>query len=181
MKLIAVIASVCLAVPATLCAQDAANGPRAGAWGGEVGFDVDNAGLGGAVLRFRNDRSAWVLGLDGSVSREKRDSFFEDEVTGGSAMGRLGFRSFRSPGATVRTILGAGIIASTLHLGGIQRSWQAGVYGEFGVSRFFAPNFSVGLLSDLQLTHGERRGGTATMTETRLGFDALRMTATVIF
>lgn len=167
-----------LAASSTLGAQATPEGPRAGAWGTEVSFD-GASGLGAAILRFRNDRTAWLLGFGALV--DYRDPPLTPRTTT-SVSGRLGMRSFRVPGSVVRPTIGAGVSAAFLRTsGGDQKNWQAGAYGELGISRFFGQSFAAGMTSDIHARYMETTspsGGTSTI---RVDIDAVRLIATIVF
>jgi hypothetical protein len=186
MQRITALGMVLLAVPLHLNAQETPPGPRAGAWGAEVSFDGDNA-LGGALLRFRNDRFAWTVGLEGSYLKrgvgaidETGTPFIIDQahVEVGA---RLGFRSFGSPASAIRPTMGGGILGTIAQSSGQQNLWEAGVYGELGVSRFFGPSFGLGALADLQVRRTARSIRDSDSTDWFVGFDAVRVAATVVF
>ena len=165
-----------LAVSPTLEAQSTPYGLRGGAWGAEVSFDASNPDLNAAILRFRNDRSAWLLGFGTAV--EYRDPPAEPRTTT-SVGARAGLRSFRSPGSVVRPTIGAGVFGALNRAsGGAHHVWAAGAYGELGVSRFFGESFALGMSSDVHLRHFAQRGGHSF---TRFTFDAVRLVATVVF
>jgi hypothetical protein len=186
MQRIAALGILLVAIPLHLEAQEAAPGPRAGAWGAELSFDGDNA-LGAALLRFRNDRSAWTLGLQGDYRKRGDDAFSETGVplilerTDVQVDARLGFRSFGSPGSAIRPTFGGGVLGAIAQASGQQKLWEVGLYGELGISRFFGPNFSLGVLSDLQVRRAARSIGDSDSTDWRVGFDAVRVAATVVF
>jgi hypothetical protein len=187
MKMTTLVGMLLVATSTGLGAQAAASGPRAGAWAGEVNFDGGTPDIGGAILRFRNDRSAWLFGLAAAVERnepdnEPGDPFPDEDQTLIGINGRFGLRSYRSPGSSVRPIVGGGITARTNQITGIQRYWDAGVYGEFGIARFFGENFSISAGSDISLRRAQSRNiiGDRSV-ETRLGLDGVRLSATVIF
>ncbi len=165
-------------------AQTGGQGPRAGAWGAEISMSA-STDLGAALLRFRDDRSAWLFGLDATVDHQDfgddEDLFPNENRTSISIGGRAGLRLIRSPGSAVRPIVGAGVLARTTQVSHVQRSWDAGVYGEIGLSRFFAESFSVGMTSDLQLRYSQSRSITTRSTGVRLSLDAVRVGATIVF
>ena len=162
-----------LAISSTLNAQAPASGPRAGAWGAEASFGGD---AGGALLRFRNDRSAWLLGLNAQVAHEKEQDRALVVVDA-----RLGVRSLRSPGSSTRPIVGGGIVGGHSQSTGSQRFWDAGLYGELGIARFFGTSVSLSAISELELRRAEYRFGSQRSTQTRINFDAVRVAAAVYF
>jgi hypothetical protein len=177
MKMSRAVIVLLLATSPNLGAQVTPEGPRAGAWGAEVGFDASSPDLAAAVLRFRNDRSAWLLGFGTRV--EYRDPPAAPR-TMTSMNARLGLRSFRSPGSAVRPTVGAGLVGSVVRAsGGVPYAWSAGVYGELGVSRFFGENFAVGMSSDVHLRHSDQQGQSDSVL--RFTFDVVRLVATVVF
>ena len=187
MKTIGAACVLLLVTSPSIAAQSAPGGPRAGAWGAQASIGAAGPDLGGAILRFRNDRAAWLFGLDGSFSQREAvfhtafgDSFTRDirTVTAGA---RVGYRAFRSPGSATRPIIGGGILGSILQVTDAQHGWGAGVYGELGISRFFGPSFSVGTTAELQARRLEVRIGERRSPETRIGFNAVRLAAMVIF
>ena len=173
MKMTTAISALLLGLSSDLNAQATVSGPRAGAWGAEVSF---GGATGGALLRFRNDRSAWLLGLAGQVAHEGRD-----DATLAVVGARLGIRSLRSPGSATRPIVGGGIVGSISQFGSNQKSWDAGLYGEFGIARFFGESFSVGATSELQARRTERRFLSQRSIETGIVFDVVRVVAAVYF
>lgn len=178
MKMFMAVGALMLAASSNLGAQATPEGTRAGAWGAEVSFD-GSSDLGAAVLRFRNDRSAWLLGLRALV--DYRDPPAEPRTTT-SVSGRVGLRSFRAPGSAVRPTIGAGLSAALLRAsGGAQRVWQAGAYGELGISRFFGQSFAVGMSSDIHARYLETTSFSGESSTIRVDFDAVRLTATIIF
>ena len=185
MRISTAVGALLFGASSVLGAQAASTGPRAGAWGAEVTFNSSAGELGGGILRFRSDQSAWILGLDASVDRTRQDNdegFFPDETrTTVGVTARLGTRSLRAPGSVIRPIVGGGIVGRMAQLSGLQRSWEAGIYGEFGVSRFFGESFSLGMTSDVQLRYAERRVRSARETGMRLSFDAIKVGAMVVF
>jgi len=95
---------------------------------------------------------------------------------------RFGLRSYRSPGSAVRPVVGAGIIGTYSETGGFSKFWAGGAYGEFGIARFFGPSLNIGAVADVQIRHGETTsGGDRKLVETRIGFDGIRLNATIIF
>jgi len=181
---ITAISTLLLSLSTSLAAQSTAAGPRAGAWGAEVSFDASAPEFGGALLRFRNDRSAWLVGLNASVTRRGSDGALFNPDLEGTFVGvgaRLGFRSLRSPGSATRPIVGGGILGTLTQFSSTSRQWDAGVYGELGITRFFGQSLSAGVTSDLQLRRTERTFSNQRMIDTRIGFDAVRVAATVIF
>lgn len=187
MKMFTTVGTLMFAVASTVGAQTVPEGPRPGAWGAEVGFDVNNPGAGATLLRFFTDRSALLFGLSGSFS-DRETVFFGG---GGTAFtqdrrtvdvrARLGYRAFRSPGSAIRPIVGGGILGSISQTTGLLHSWGAGAYGELGVMRFFGQNFSVGATAELQAQRTVQSAGDADPTEIRIGFDAVRIGAMVVF
>ena|SRR5688500_9598374 len=181
MKLASAVALL-LAVPTTLIAQADSAGPRAGAWAAEVTFGGSASGAGGTLLRFRTDRSAWLLGLTAQVARRDRNEPFDDEDgTHGAVGARLGLRSYRSPGSALRPVVGVGILGTLNAIGGNQEFWDAGIYGEMGAMRFFGPSVSLGATAEVQVRHAVQRFSTQRITETGLAFDAVRVHAAVYF
>ena len=186
MRILGAVAGLLLATSAALEAQEA-TGPRAGAWAAEGSFTPTAPDVGGLLLRFRNDRSAWLFGLDVSASEREPVLSFEggqvvmDDVRTVIVGARFGLRSLRSPGVPVRPLVGAGILGTISQITGRQHSWSAGAYGEVGISRFFGPSFSVGAISELQARRFEQRAGELRPTEFRIDFEIVRFTATVIF
>jgi len=173
MKMTTAISALLLGLSPNLNAQATASGPRAGAWGAEVSFGAD---AGGALLRFRNNRSAWLLGLSAQVADQT-----QDDATLAVVGARLGVRSLRSPGSPTRPIVGGGLVGSISQFGSNQKSWDAGLYGELGIARFFGESFSVGATAELQVRRAERRFLSQRSTETGVVFDLVRVAAAVYF
>ena len=187
MKMLTTVFALVLVASSNLGAQATPEGPRAGAWGAEVGFDVNNPGAGAALVRFLSDRSALLLGLGGSFS--DREIMFLGGGGEGFTMdrrmvhvdARLGYRAFRSPGSAVRPIAGGGILGSMEQTTGLAHSWTAGAYGELGIMRFFGPSFSVGATAELQVRRTAYRADHLDPVDFRIGFDAVRIAAMVVF
>ena len=173
MKIATLIGVMLVVLSSSLGAQADPAGPRAGAWAAEVNF---TGGTGAALLRFRNDRSAWLLGLDAQVAHESQQD--RNLVVVGA---RFGARSLRSPGSPTRPIIGGGILGSHTQATGSQRSWDAGLYGEVGIARFFGASFSVGATSELQLRRSERRLFGQRSTQISAAFNVVRVAAAVYF
>jgi hypothetical protein len=180
MKSTALLGSLLIVVPTCVVAQVDSAGPRAGSWAAEVSFGGTVIGGGAAVLRFRNDRSAWLLGLNAQIARRDQGDPFGDGTVGGAGA-RIGIRTLRSPGARLRPIVGGGILGSYTRVTVTQEAWDVGVYGELGVARFFGESFSLGGTSELQLRRLVRRFGGQRGTETGLALEAVRVRATVYF
>jgi len=177
MKMFTAVAALTLAASPNLGAQATPQGPRAGAWGAEVSFDASSPDLAAAVLRFRNERSAWLLGF--ATAADYRDPPAEPRTTT-SVSARVGLRSFRSPGSAVRPTIGAGVLGGVLRAsGGVHRAWSAGVYGELGMSRFFGESFALGMSSDVQIRLSDQQGEGNSVV--RFTFDAVRLVAMVVF
>ena len=176
MRTIAVAALMLVA--SELDAQAPSSVPRAGSWAAEASVSSSVTGAGGALLRFRNDRSAWLLGLNAQVSH--RD-FGPINSTASAVSARLGLRSLRAPGSPTRPIVGGGIRGSFQRSGG-SSLWEAGLYGEFGVTRFFGQSFSLGAVSELQARRAETTSDDEpSQSTTRVLFDAVRIVGTVYF
>jgi hypothetical protein len=163
-------------------AQVAQAGPRPGAWGAEVTVSSGATGAGANLLRFRNDRTAWLLGFNAQASKQETTLFSGAtyETGGWSVAPRVGIQSLRSPGSTLRPLVGGGILGSFQRRGG-DNIWSAGVYGEFGVTRFFGESFSLGAVSEVQLRRFEQEAGESKLVESRVAFDAVRLVAAIYF
>ncbi len=184
MKMFAAAGALLTVMSLPLGAQAGTSGPRAGAWGAEISFNAALGDLTGGVLRFRNDRSAWVLGLAATTEHRKTDGpdeFFDRSEALIGVTTRLGMRSLGRPGSDVRPILGGGLLGRISQARNEQRLWEAGAYGEFGLARFFGQSFSLGLTGDVHVRYQEQRFDELKLTSIRGGFDSARVTATVIF
>ena len=176
MRMSGAVALLVLAMSPTLRAQAAAEGLRAGAWAAEMSFDASSPGFDAAILRFRNDRSAWLLGL--RVNVEYRDPPAEPRTA--STVGlRVGVRSFKSPESAVRPTLGAGLSGTLIHASSGSRAGEAGAYGELGLSRFFGESFAVGMSSDVFLRYAKPSNQGPSVV--RFGLDAVRLVAMIVF
>jgi hypothetical protein len=184
MRTVVAVAALLILTPLNLAAQAAAAGPRPGAWAGDFAFSAGTATAGAALLRFRSDRSSWLLGLNATHSTEEIED--DGEETGETTVAiatRLGLRSLRGSGPT-RPTIGGGIVGGYSKTSSDRRAWDAGVYLEFGVTRFFGESFSLGALADLAVRRFDLRIDepfSARGTETRIQFDAVRINATVYF
>lgn len=186
MRIPIIVAALLGSLSSATAAQEAA-GPRAGGWAAEVNFSGFVGTPSGSLLRFRSDRSAWVVGLTASVGQRDTENTGSDEDETTTSVGiRAGVRSLRSPGSATRPTLGFGILGQHSVAGQDSRNWAAGAYTEFGVTRFFGSSFSLGAFADLELRYSETRiggglGPDPRLTELRLTLDAVRVAATVYF
>ena len=182
MRILIIVVAILGSLPSIAIAQEP-SGTRAGAWAAEVSFSGPSTPTTGSILRFRSDRSAWLLGLTAAVGMLDTENpvGFEEDVTATRIGLRLGIRSLRSPGSATRPTLGFGILGQHAVPTDNLRDWSAGAYTEFGVTRFFGSSFSLGALADLQLLYAERRFGNTEVSEVRLTFDTVRLAATVYF
>jgi hypothetical protein len=128
------------------------DGPKAGTWAAEA-----SSGPSASLLKFRNDKSAWVFGITALYQQEN-----EEPTPPGVSLGqdvtlvqaRLGFRRYglardrMRPFSTISGIVGYEDF-------GVQKGWQVGAAAEVGASWFFSPHVSMGAAGDLSLTYGK--------------------------
>jgi len=150
-------------------------------WGAEVSF---GGASGVALLRFRSPAHAWVLAADASFAQ--RSGLPGDESEQSWNVGtRLGLRRYAGDTLRFRPLAGAGVVGRVGRFSGDFRSWQAGLYGEFGATYFFTRHVSLGAVGDLQATYGERDftsfNGESTIREWTLNASLVRLMAAVYF
>ena len=158
--------------------------PVAGTWGVEAGTFSQ-----ASLLRFRSERTAWVLGAFASFRHETEEtqepliaptSTTEDRV---AVSLRLGLRRYRDSGERIRpfTTLSAVVGYDSYTFGdGI----QAGGAGELGAAYFFSPHVSLGGSGELTaMYHRFSRDG-AFPSDRRgfsLNFSGVRLLGAVYF
>lgn len=107
----------------------------------------------GSWLRFRDTRTARLLGLDfrGLWSEASGSNVNPgDQVT---VQARVGRRRYRETTDPLRPFSGAGLVAGYSWFAGDAREWTAGVFVEPGVAYFVSRSFSVGASVDLRATY----------------------------
>lgn len=155
-------------------AQAPGEAPAAGTWGAE-GVVAGGGGGASSLLRFRNDRSAWVFGFGLESMREE----FNGATTRFTSVGlRAGLRRYQPAGRAIRPFNTMGVGVD--RLSGSADLWQAGVFGDMGAAYFFSRHASVGASGDARVLFG-RRSGPPTATSTRVSISGPRILGTVYF
>jgi len=154
--------------------------PDRGTWGVEGG-PVQT----GALLKFRSPSSAWLVGANGSYT-------YRDNGSSGSFGGqdqtaiavRVGLRTYRDVADRTRLFRTLSLIAFYGEFGFSNTSLGAGA--EMGIQRFFLPNLSAGVASDLSLLVSRDEdfstsGPSTYSTSVRVTFTGFRLVAAVFF
>jgi hypothetical protein len=156
------------------------DGPKAGTWAAEA-----SSGPSASLLKFRNDRSAWVFGINATYLQEDSEATpptpFDQDVT--MIQARLGLRRYgvardrMRPFSTLSGIVGYQDLS-------FQKAWEVGAAAEVGAAWFFSPHVSLGAAGDVSLTYGkgERDFGTPEkFTTITAQFSGFRLVGAVYF
>jgi hypothetical protein len=156
---------------------------RAGQWATQFGFDGSFVSAG--ALRFRSQRSAWVVDVFARAEHytyENGPAAVNDdeaEATDLGAVLQLGLRRYRPVATRTNAFAGAGLYGSTFvnrtpfdgaSVLYTQREGAAGVYGELGATWMVARNLGLSGATQLVATYNWARveqpagfGGTVTL------------------
>lgn len=139
---------------------------RRGQWGTQFGFDGNIASAG--ALRFRSERSAWLVNLEGYARRftyepvSPPDDAGERDASNYSLGLQLGMRRYRAIATRANAFTGVGLVGQMrmdrLPFGdglvlASRRTMAGGIYGELGATWMATRNFGLSASTGLSATY----------------------------